>query len=96
MSYNELDCCGLAELLVGDICSKEQLEEDIRELRRAHHGAIFATTIARSVKYARVEKLLKRAGFRHISRFKNPNSGNILKFWFKTLGKPLAESRDYF
>lgn len=80
------NCCGLGEVVVGGAYTKKELDYQIKISTSGAYGekgAYFATTIARNAGYRVVERLLKKHGWRYITRFKNPNSGNFLKFWLK-------------
>ena len=74
------NCCGLTEVIVGGVHSVDELRAEIKYTGESG-GALIATTIAGDAGYGKVEKLLKKAGFRFVTRFKNQNSGNILKLW---------------
>jgi len=73
------DCCGLREVIVGSA----SLEDLQREVMYAgdNGGALVATTIAKDPYYRNPERILRKAGFKYITRFKNMNSGNTLKLW---------------
>ena len=81
VSIREFDCCGLGEVLLYDIDGATDLSKEIKLSHGSDKGAFFATTVTGDPFYIRMERLLKKAGFRYITRFKNPNSGSTLKFW---------------
>lgn len=87
-------CCGLGEVEnVAGFQSKNQLE---KVTQTTEFGGVYATTIkipSGSSSYGNVqnklyevrEGWLKELGFKLVSTFHNPNSGNTVKMWVKVL-----------
>lgn len=92
-------CCGLGELEnVAGFQNVKQLENAVNT---KDFGGIYATTIKSpggSTSYFTVqnklyevrEKWLKELGFKLVSTFYNPNSGNTVKMWVKVLMTKLS------
>lgn len=98
LEVQDTSCCGLYELIsVGDAVDnstdkdfQQDLKKTLTRIRsRQRGGAVLATLTASQT---RERKLLEKAGFKRVLTFHNPNSGNRVGVYLKTLSAKYAQN----
>jgi len=80
LSY--MDCCGLVELSGVQDSSIEVLRRNLRAAKEDYKGMVIATTTRPNG-----VKMVKRLGFKRITCFTNPNTGNKVTVWLGRLSR---------
>lgn len=74
-------CCGMRHLAgFNSRDTEESIREEVRKAMAARAGVVEVVLTNRQCREARTQhipEILQRVGFKLVSRFKNPNSGNI-------------------
>lgn len=96
-TVDETQCCGVMEMGSVGGSSKGEIVAALRTAKRSRAGMVYATTTQNQTN---MHRPLREAGFKQVRRFKNPNTGNTIRFWMcatsslKMPRRPRAPRRD--